>query len=138
MSVESKLDQLMARFKENVDKLDASSQRLANSKSRAAMEFKKNLAMVEKFNLPPEKFQMVFDTAQEMVNVCANFTPPQQLDQGTAELTKLEAMKGTGNAGTSDNYEQYKATVSDRIEQMEGECRKLDMLKELLEQTKKD
>lgn len=137
MSVESKLDQLIAQFKENVDKLDATTQSLANSKSRTAMEFKKNLAIIDKFNLPPEKFQMVFDTTQEIVNVCANFTPPQHLDRGTAELTKLEAMKAT-NAGTPYNFEQYKATVSERIELMEKECCKLDTLKELLEQVKED
>lgn len=140
MSVKSKLDQLIAEFKENVDQLEATTQNLANSKSRTAMEFKKNLAIIDKFNLPPEKFQMVFDTTQEIMNICSNFTPPQQLDQTTGEARSSEIanmkIKATDGIDTEDNFEQFKATVDERITQLDRECCKLDTLKEFLQQIK--
>lgn len=139
MSVGFKLDQLIAEFKENVDQLDSTTQNLANSKSRTALEFKKNLAIVEKFNLPPEKFQMVFDTIQEIMNICSNYTPPQELAPSAAETTKPNAMKigaAADGAEADDNFEQFKATVTERVAQLEKECCKLDTLKEFLQQIK--
>lgn len=140
MSVESKLDQLIAEFKEIVDQVDATTQNLASSKSRTAMEFKKNLAIIEKFNLPPEKFQIVFDTTQEIMNICSNFTPPQHLDESTAEPTKMGAMKtkAVDGADTEDNFEQFNTEMTERTAQLEKECCKLDTLKEFLHQIKSE
>lgn len=132
MSIESKLDQLIAEFKEDVDELDTTTQSLYSSKSRTAMEFKKNLAIIEKFNLPPEKFQIVFDTIQEIMNICSNYTPPQPLDPPMADLTKVD----DGADTQEHNFEKFKETMNERIAQLEKECGKLETLKEFLQQIK--
>lgn len=127
MSVESKLNKYIAEFKENVEQLDAITQTVASSKSRTAMEFKKNLAILEKFNLPPEKFQMAFDTVQEIVNICLNFSPPRKM-----ESTVDVSMVAADVADTEKDFELFRATMTERVARIEKEIGKLDALKEYL------
>lgn len=152
MSNDSILNELIAEFKDNISKIDASTQNISNATNRLTIEIQNGQAIIEKYNLEPKKYELILNCTQQMMSICSNFVPPTHLNQSIADIN-TSTIQSTRDAnesgirlnendihleGTEGNFEEFKACVESHNDQMEKEIRKLNSLKDILNQMDDD
>lgn len=128
MSLESKLESVMRRMKQNAEKLDETTKNIANATTRVTYELAKSQTFRDKYDVPLEKYEQIIDFTQKMVDICSNYVPPKAMN---GDGTDHEA----GNAGADAlQFERFEAQALGQLEKNETEIVKLQSLRDVIDQ----
>lgn len=128
MSVESKLESVMRRMKQNAEKLDETTKNIANATTRVTYELAKSQTFRDKYDVPLEKYEQIVDFTQKMVDICTYYVPPKAMN---GDGTDHEA----GNAGANAlQFERFEAQALSQLEKNETEIVKLQSLRDVIDQ----
>lgn len=125
MSIKSQLDSILQRLSKNADELDASTKNISNATSRITYEVTKGQSLHAKYNLPKEKYEQVIKFTQSVADVCSNFVPPKDGEQGNDV---------SDPATDAIRFERFVSQAEKNLEKSEKEIVKLSSLRHVIDQ----
>lgn len=119
-SVSGLLDDMLAQFADDVDRIDESTKKIEELSNRIEYNFKKARDVSEKTNIPLPKFKKVGEFAQCVVDACSSFASIDRANEGGDDAGPTDDAAGS--------FEEFTSSVEEQLAKCEKEITNLSML----------